>query len=387
MLQSFLQNMGYNPGAIDGMWGPRTKAAWDAFSTRNNVTSLDQNVWDHVEAGDLGGFEQGQWTNSAVADDNNWQATVGYGGENGGADPSLEDTALNQEEIDNIRATYPSLAYLLDHEEIGPLIREAVREQWDFTMLSARVEQTDWFKETSESQRLWDASVERDPATIDQRITQQEIVVDNLFSAYGITLTKGELEDISINILRNGLTSEQQLRLVGDYARKAAKGDDGALSGSLGGNLGATVQSLRTQAGDYYLSYSEDEFEEMAIRIMEGRWTMEGALNQMANQAAELYPHLKDRLAEGMTLKDYYRPVKNKLGQLLNMSPNDIDLNDSRWAPVTQMMDDGQGNYRTMNFTELNRFARQQDEWWDTDQAASEGYGMANTLLRTMGII
>lgn len=392
MLQAFLMNLGYSPGPIDGLWGPKTQAAWLKFAQTNNVSheAVTSDLWAKVEAGRQEGFTRGPG-GQPVADtsgpDGGTGLTITNSPGAGGGD------VTNNWEIDGgeeaaIRDQFPSLAYLLDHPEIGPMLRQAVAEGWPPGKLSARIEATTWFQQTSESQRLFDASMARDPATIGQQLDQQEIYIENLFSAYGITADRNTVEGIATDVLRNGLSNEQVLRIVGNHARTQAAGDSGGkLGGSLQGNLSATVQQLQQMAGDYYLKYSEDQLEEMAIRIVEGRWSMDGAMATMRGSATDLYPHLKDRLAEGLTLKDYYAPVKQKLAQSLDMSANDIDLQDARWAPVTQLIDDGKGNYRTMNFTELTAFARNQPEWWETSEASAVSYGTLNTLMRTMGAI
>ena len=399
ILQQFLQGMGYNPGGIDGLWGPKTKAAWDQFSSRNAMTELTDDSWEQILSGSGTGWQRGDWSDAPVFEDpvvqqvagrdNDPLGTVNDQAEEGTApETGTNEWGLSADEEQAVREIFPSYAYLLDMPIIGDLLRKAIREGMPLPKFKAALEQTEWWKTTNENQRSWDALIHRDPATAESMLAQQEVLAANLLSSYGITINGLELKEMSIQILRDGLSPEQQLRLVGEYARKVAKGDSGgALGASFEGKLGDTVQMLQKMATQYFLQYTEDELEDMAIRIMEGRWSMEGAATQMTKQASELYPHLQQRLMEGMTVWDYFAPVKARLSQLLNMNPNDIDLTDPKWADVTNVIDDGKGNYRSMNFTELQRFARKQKEWWDTDQARAEGYGLANTLLKTMGAI
>lgn len=387
MLQAFLAQLGYNPGPNDGLWGPSTQAAWLKFSVDNGLDPqvMVPHVWGAIDAGITDRYQAGPGGTATILEQFGADGGTGITITNSPGETSSGpgDGTIDSAEEQEIRDTFPTLAYLLDDPEIGPLLRRAVSEGWPAGKLSAQIEATAWFQSTSENQRLFDASIARDPATVQAQLDQQALALENTFSAYGITITSEELQDLAFTILRDGLDSNQQLRIIGNMARTMSQGTGGELVG----NLGATVQQLRQMSTDYYLDYSDDELEEMAIRITEGRWTFDGAQASMKTMASSLYPHLAARIEEGMTLRDFYAPVKSKIASVLNMNPNDIDFADSRWAPLTQLVDDGKGGQRSMSFTEIQRWGRQQPEFWDTDQAAAEGYGVAHTLLQTMGAI
>lgn len=370
-LQSFLVSMGYSPGAIDGIWGPKTRAAWMAFTAANgwDQTNMTADGWGYVTgAADTGSLVKGDGTEPP--------ATSGAG-----------DGTLDAAEIEQIKQKYPTLAHLLDHEEVGPLITQAVKENWAPDQLMLRMEATTWWQTTTASQRQFDAAWQRDPATIQADIARQQVVLSNLFGAYGIPIQPDALADMAYDVVRNGVSETEVLRLVGNRARALGQqSDTGAFGGSFEGNLGGLVQDLFTAARQYHLGYSEGQLEEWAVRIMEGQWSIDAAHATMRKQAAQAYPALRDQIEQGMTVEDFFAPTKNKLAQLLELNPNQIDLTHERWSDVTQLVDSDMGP-RPMTFAELGVWARQQEEWWDTSEAQGRMYSGMNQLLKTMGAI
>ena len=200
MLQAFLTNLGYSPGPVDGLWGPKTQAAWLKFAQENDQDheAVTSDLWAAVEAGRQEGFNRGPG-GQPIADTAGPDGGTGLTVSNSPGAVNSTGDVTNNWEIDEgeeaaIRDQFPSLAYLLDHAEIGPMLRQAVAEGWPPGKLSARIEATSWFQQTSESQRLFDASMARDPATIGNQLDQQEIYIENLFSAYGITADRNTVE-------------------------------------------------------------------------------------------------------------------------------------------------------------------------------------------------
>ena len=373
-LQNFLMETGYNPGAIDGLWGPQTKAAWNLFAGNNGleIDAINGGVW-HSIAG------EGEKT-----------FVEGPGGEpvgNTTDGTGAGDGALSQEELDLIREDYPTLAYLLDEPIIGQLLRDAVRESWSSDKLVSKMEATAWWQTTSASQRTFDASMVRDPATIQQKIDTQVLLLENTFAAYGVSISDSELQDYAFDVVRNGTSDQGVLRIVGTAARAMMAGDQGGndtFGGDASGQLASIVQSLQAEARAYHLGFNVNSLEEMAVKVMEGTMTRDGASANFRRQAQQAYPTLAPNIEQGQTIEEYFAPTKNRLAQVLDINPNQIDLTNDRWSGVTQFVDDN-GNMRPMSYSEIGQWGRNQPEWWSTDEANDRTYGTLNKLLRTMG--
>lgn len=377
MLQAFLASMGYPPGPNDGLWGPATKAAWELFAESNGLPldAIDGATW-HIIAGggDRAGLAEGPGGDTTVLEQTGG-ATSGSAG----------DGVLDPDEILEIQENYPTLAYLLDEPEIGPLLVQAVEQGWDSARLIAQMEATEWWQTTTSTQRQFDASEARDPASVANDIATQTTILESTFSSYGITPTAEELSEMARTIVRNGTSTEGVLRMVGARARQEMQGGNDGSGGDAEGQLAAIVQQLQSMSRAYHLGHSTDQLEEWAIRIVEGRWTYDAAEATVKRQASVAYPQLADQITQGMTVEDFFAPTKNRLAQVLDMNPNSIDLLDERWNEVTQLVDDN-GNVRPMTYSEIGQYARGQDEYWSTDAANAKTYGVLNSVLDTMGV-
>ena len=377
-LQQFLLDNGFNPGAIDGLWGPRTKAAWTKFATDNGLPtdSLEPAIWGMISTGDFAGIVAGPGGDPTFDQ-----------GQGGTGIPGTDGT-IDAEELEKIKERFPNLVYLLDNPELAELFERAIADDgMSATEFTLALEATEWFKSMTASQRLFDASVARDPASANQRVADQRLALQVQMNLYGLRVSSSVLDTMAMNAVRNGTTEQQMLMQVGDLARAQLRSSDtGLQGGSAEGQLKAIVQRLQGDARSYHLGFSESQMEEWAIRIVEGRWSYDAAQATMRQQASKAFPQLADQIMQGTTVEDYFAPTKNRLAQMLEVNPNSIDLTSDKYSSITQMVSDD-GNVRPMTFAEIGKFARQQDAYWATEQGTEESYGLANGLLSTFGLI
>ena len=377
-LQQFLLDNGFNPGAIDGLWGPRTKAAWTKFATDNGLPtdSLEPAIWGMISTGDFEGIVAGPGGDPTFDQ-----------GQGGTGIPGTDGT-IDAEELEKIKERFPNLVYLLDNPELAELFERAIADDgMSATEFTLALEATEWFKSMTASQRLFDASVARDPASANQRVADQRLALQVQMNLYGLRVSSSVLDTMAMNAVRNGTTEQQMLMQVGDLARAQLRSSDtGLQGGSAEGQLKAIVQRLQGDARSYHLGFSESQMEEWAIRIVEGRWSYDAAQATMRQQASKAFPQLADQIMQGTTVEDYFAPTKNRLAQMLEVNPNSIDLTSDKYSSITQMVSDD-GNVRPMTFAEIGKFARQQDAYWATEQGTEESYGLANGLLSTFGLI
>jgi len=131
-LKAFLNQLGYSPGPIDGLWGPKTQAAWLKFAADNGLDTqqITSTLWSDIEAGKVDTYVAGTSTSVSVFD------TYGSDGGTGTTvtnSPGVtDDYALDASEEQRVREKFPSFAYLLDVPEVGDLLRRAVAEGYDY---------------------------------------------------------------------------------------------------------------------------------------------------------------------------------------------------------------------------------------------------------------
>jgi hypothetical protein len=337
---------------------------------------VNGDTWEAVMSGEAReGYVAGPGGDPIIEQDDYADAVIG----------TAADGIITEDELEFIKANYGSIAYLLDDPDIRNLIEQAMENGWPPERLAIAMEDTDWFKETTSNQREWDSTVNRDPATAEADIARQTVTIQNMADVYGVRMSDDEMYDFAFKVLRDGMSHEQILRVMGDMARNQY-GEAPSEGGDPTGQMSATMEELRRTARAYHMTYSDAVLEDWAVRIFEGRWSFDAAEATIKNSARSAYPALSDQFDQGMTLEDFFAPTKNRLAGLLEMNPNDIDLTQERWSPVTQMYSDDSG-FRAMTYAELGQFARQQDEWWQTDTAINNSYNALNGLLDMFGVI
>ena len=127
-IQTRLKQLGYDPGPIDGINGPRTKAAVRKFQSDQGLT-VDGIVGPNTTAA-FEGAEAGTTTEQ-------------------GDDEKDADSSVRQA----IEENYPTMAWALDHDELGPLLEQAGEEEWSALKLQGKLQGTEWWQEHTRGQR------------------------------------------------------------------------------------------------------------------------------------------------------------------------------------------------------------------------------------------
>ena len=99
-------------------------------------------------------------------------------------------------------------------------------------------------------------------------------------------------------------------------------------------------------------------------------------------QAKGQFPSLAGLIDQGVSMRAYFDPYKQRIGQLLEMS--DVDLmNDARFQPI---MFPGAGG-GPMSLSEAQTFTRSLPEWQYTKNAEDAARSMADNVGRMMGVV
>lgn len=276
-----------------------------------------------------------------------------------------------------IRTQYPQLIWAINHPELGPILQQAARERWDPARFQGALVQTNWWKSTNEAQRTWQRLRAEDPATASARwFTALNTLVIQA-QRLGVTLT----DDVK-RVLADGFAAEgwDAQRLTQEIIQRAT-GFTGA------GEMGAAVDGLRARSAQYLMPMGEDGAFGWAKQILIGSATEEGFDAYLRDQARARFAGDKTMVAaidQGVTVAQYFEPLKQQTAQLLELSPGAVDLMDTRWSP---MIDSAQadGTRRSMTLSEAAQHIRGLAEWKGTKQAGEQAASVGETLLKTFG--
>lgn len=284
--------------------------------------------------------------------------------------------------IKRIQTEYPDLAYLLDDDEVGPLLLRAVNGGMDSNEFQYKLRQTNWWRTTSGPARNWDAFSQLDPATARAQVAQRRTAIAGQAATMGVDLTIQGAHWIAVTALREGWDEDQIARAI---ARQATwQGHDDLP----GGQLGAAFDQYRTMARDFGIKLTGRDAFRMARKTLVGRQTAEGVESELRHQAMQRFAgnqSIVNALKNGASLREFFAPLQNEIASAWEVTPDQVDIvNMPRFADILSHADDS-GNTRPMTITEAIRWARQQPEWGATKQARDEGMGLVNSLLQMFG--
>jgi hypothetical protein len=390
-LQSILMQAGYNPGPIDGILGPQTRNAYQAFLARN-ASDQDANSVGQLVANLSTNETPELWTGVISGGGNSTNGTAQtipnsvpnppstYSPQSGTSPTTM--SGLN-DQIDpgteeSVRARYPHLAYLLNDPEVKSVLLTATQKGMSLAELQGLLYQTNWWRTTSAAIRTWDQKAAQDPAQAQAELEQRKIVVENQFRTLGLSVTKDDVQWWANRILREGWTQEQFNKALGEIARN----NWAPLSA---GSLQNKAASLKAMAKSYLSDMTDQQALDYATRIFDGSMTEDGINSLLRNEAKGRFSWLSSEIDSGMSPTDLFSGVKSNVARMLEVDPNTIDLTSPKWSALTSPVFD-QGIKRSINLNEAQAWARSQTEWRFTRNANDEAEQMGMGILKAMGV-
>lgn len=284
--------------------------------------------------------------------------------------------------LENIREQYPTLSFLVDHPEIGPLLRDAVDPNKGFSpqTFQAKLYQTNWWKSQSNTQREWLIKSQTDPGSANAERKTGWNELDAMAKRMGVSLTPAQVKWLTETALANG----QSLDSV-EVKRGIMKLWRGTDYGK--GQVGVDAQSIRALAqSEYFRPMSSNEAHELARRVATGDDTLESIKTRLQSQAAERFPHLRQRISEGLTPAQIVEPYRQIVAEELEYGDiSEVNvMTDPKWRRLLGIRQ-SDGKMRMMTESEVMLAARQQPRWWSTSRGKEADAGMASTLMNVFG--
>lgn len=331
-LQELLRDAGFYKGRIDGIIGPKTRAAiasWEAagrpgadgtpLSPDADFSARRSAAFDPAAPAGIG---SGGGVGSAPA-----AAAVGGGTFGGGqaagvvpANPLAPFTETPESFRRHILENFPEMEPFMKIPEVSEVLRLALREGWPSNKLAAEVKQTDWWRTTPSKSRAWLGLYAMDPASADAKVKDEASKMRQLADQYALDLADVTLEQ---------------------WARKE-------LSGEIG----------------------EDGFGEY-----------------LREQAKSMFPSLAKAIDQGITVDQYADPYRQTAARMLEIAPESIRWSDPKWNRALQTIDPQTGQRVSMSLADWQTLIRTDAAYgFDrTSQAQAAAAEFAGQLAKTFG--
>jgi len=267
--------------------------------------------------------------------------------------------------------------------EVAALIARASAENWGPEKFDYELEQTEWWRTTSLAIREFDIEMGRDPATVQARIDALAANLQQTALDLNIRLTNETLNRLATDATRQGWTEQQVTNALGTEAIKAGA------TGITGLRYGFYGNKINEIAGNYGVSISDTEFNELVNKFAVGQENEQSLTSSFQTRATALFPAISERLMAGETFRNIVEPYRARASQILgrDFAATDFMDNDSFAQAVTYMGDDGK--QRPMTYTEWGQYLRSNREFGYefTDEAQSRAYQIANSIADIFGAI
>ncbi len=272
-----------------------------------------------------------------------------------------------------------SYSYLQANPELKGIFEQAVGGTWDAGKFKAAVQDTNWWKTTSESVRQSQILQVTDPATFSAQVASKTFEVRDAAAEIGAIVPEGVLNKMGEDSLRLNMSPEELKHTLAQYI-------DFTKEGTLGGQAGMAEVRLRQLARANGVNMSNQSIKNYAQWIAMGTATMEEAEQNVRNLAKSMFPSYAEQIDSGMNMADVANPYMQAASNELEIAPAEMDL----FNPLVKQGLNGltqDGKPHGMSLTDYQTYLRQQPRWFKTDKARDSIMKVGADVLKQMGLM
>lgn len=276
-------------------------------------------------------------------------------------------------------AQYPAFAALMNIPEVADLLNQAAKEGWSNDQMTLHLMTTHWWKSKSDTERIWEATKLSDPAKAGQQKQQMNQQVASMASLLGVSLDLHQIDFISEGAIAGGWSAD---------ILKSAIAGNAQFSKDNPGSISSTQTTLQGIAASYGVPISDQTTFDWAKKVAMGQSDPASFKEWAKNQAKLEFPTWAKQLDEGVTVRQLADPYIQDASQLLEISPDQIDLTDAKWQKALHQKDAQGQNVGPMSRTDWKRTIMEDPTYGyqQTDNAKQAAFSMVDMLKKTFGM-
>lgn len=309
-IQTALKKAGFDPGPIDGIMGNRTRSAIRAFQEANNL-KVDGVVGSNTTAALKG-------TTTTTKEG----ATTKTG------------TTGKKTVRQYLEANFPSFLWAIDHPEIGPILKQSAKEEWESLRIQGALQGTTWWQTTAQSARQAILTQRNDPATWKRMQAAKREDIQTELDGMGLKMTQAQITSLVNDSLTYSYTPAQvQSAIIANSNFNRIKSSD-IEKGDVAGVMAATENEVQRIADEHLMRLSARDKMYWIREIAQNHKSMDSFQNYAQTMALKRMPFLQDMVASGLSPREALRPYQNTIGEMLEKPPASIDFADDRYQKV-----------------------------------------------------
>ncbi len=288
-------------------------------------------------------------------------------------------TGLNVGEPD-WEAEFGYMMDLINHPEIGQIVKDCIENDCDLETLQGKIWSTEWWSTREDAAASFELLEMWSPAEATAQIDDKKNTILSEAQRLKVTISPSRLAEMARNsIIESWSDSEISSKILAEEKWT----DDGPD----GGAIGAHMQDIKELVGDYYVTHSPTEIEEMAKKIYLGSDSLQGVGAHFANMAKSRFPSLAPMIDQGYTVKNLFDPYVQEIGKWLEIPTTGINLaEDMRFKPIIDHTG-ADGEHRPMSLYEMGQYVRTLPEWQTTNNAKTSARNLADFVAKKFGSV
>lgn len=209
-------------------------------------------------------------------------------------------------------------------------------------------------------------------ASLAEQYAAAEAAIRNEAGTLGLPMSEAEIKALAKTVVSENWSGDQLTdRLTGDPNKITQPG-----------TFMAMADQIKGMAAQQLIKVSDATAREWARQIMSGEKDVVAVANIFANQASAEFGWAAGQIKQGTTMRDILMPARDTLANELEINPDTIDFNDTKWRTMIQTT--GPDNKpRAATLTEVTQAARKAPEWANTANAGRLAANMATMLRQT----
>lgn len=280
--------------------------------------------------------------------------------------------------LEYAKTNYPQYAGYLGIPELRAVVFRSLRETWNDNTLAGAVFGTTWWKTTAPTIKAWTNLKATDPAAHAQREKQTKEGIIRQAQVAGVTLSAGQVNDLSDKMNRLGWTPDQVTTAIAGQFKVGKQAPTGT--------GGGVVANLKGMADEYLVKLSDTTLSQWSQMFLAGTANEATFKAYLVAQAKSLYPMLSAPLDAGISVRQYAEPYVQDAASLWEVPPDSINLNDPKFLAAFGKVDGKTGERQVMSRGEWSDYLRAQPEYKRTKQAVGQAAQVAEGLGQMFGM-
>lgn len=297
-----------------------------------------------------------------------------------GGDGKKGDEKVTQDMRDMAMDYGWAMSVFHEFPELMDIFKQAVHNTWSVSRFQAEVQDSAWFKKHSDTWRTNTYLKLTDPTTYDERVAKVQRGLQDAAGSLGIDFKNHkQLAEMSEQAFLHGWDETKINNVLARMVQINGQHE-------VGGDLASMQDRLNAYALANGIKVTDHTMQGWLRSVVRGSGTEQEFQNYIQRQAAAMFPNWKKEIDAGMTVADIAEPYRQRMADLLEINPNQIDLTGKLMRNALSSKDE-KGQWQSMSLADFEDQVRKDSRWQYTDNAREQMSNVVAGLMQSFGVI